>query len=831
METAHATDEDGDNTMLSPDEAPSTPSSVVSVEGSTISSDNDLRTAIRHRLDSCLSRVQYVGDFMSYKATQLNVDPGLHIDNVGNISLPLPSSDAKKIMATSRQAPFGRGSKTIVDKSFRNTKELDIDHFRLRNPAWEQYLQDIIRVLGAGLGFPESPAGIQAKLYKLLLYEKVITYNLVRTHGPGSAETVLHERAVLDGILKEWTRCVEASQPTIPKLAYFLDHKYTEANLQFSRLKGRDRLLGRYLREACESEGFTVLLANLTFTEFNAEQSQAEDEDKETELRLSNLMRVDGRLLIDGATIEDEELIQRNRYQNRWPDKVESEETGNEGVDATHFYHDSVFVLMPNTSMIPFRLANLSCASIVNWLRDLQSQVQDDASAMARETITKICTTESCWIGSRRRNRSYRMMDSRPDDIIISCIKACEILQDHQLLLKMAAGCCGYDLLGRIVGDGDAVLHGVYAAFAKTVHTFSFDKVRPSFEALADDHRELAFQFRLIATYRSEVMSSEPKKQSPTTRKKYDAWERQAIKRLLGSTKTIHILPFLASHTSESATLVAILVEMSVASRNGIVPERISDQFFDTLISPTVSLLSLELLHPKQDAKEPLWPGIDYFYSHPSKQYEDRLGQQIAQFYCICRIKSLDEAARSTLAWLKKEATTAHVVVFPRIILPLLKTWLSTLEDYNLQPTPELQETCTFITKAMAERCLGPEPIKPTNWTRKPRDCNDPSHEDCVKLNAFLTDPDREKETFEKIEHYFSTYEHDVRNDENYYSWPKTYIKTSSSWEQDFREWKERLDKIQRALPLFKIVKDLYGEGYLDVQGLLWQRKTSQVIK
>lgn len=43
----------------------------------------------------------------------------------------------------------------------------------------------------------------------------------------------------------------------------------------------------------------------------------------------------------------------------------------------------------------------------------------------------------------------------------------------------------------------------------------------------------------LIATYRSEVTSSKPKKQSLTTRKKYDAWERQAIKRLLECTKTI----------------------------------------------------------------------------------------------------------------------------------------------------------------------------------------------------------------------------------------------------------------------------------------------------
>lgn len=134
---------------------------------------------------------------------------------------------------------------------------------------------------------------------------------------------------------------------------------------------------------------------------------------------------------------------------------------------------------MPNALIITFRLANLSCASVVNWLEILLSQVQDDGSTIARETITEICTTESHWIASRRKNRTYRMSNPGPDDIVISCIKACEILHDHQLLLRMAAGCCGHDLLGRNVRPSDAVLHGVYAAFAKTIHTFSFDKVRP----------------------------------------------------------------------------------------------------------------------------------------------------------------------------------------------------------------------------------------------------------------------------------------------------------------------------------------------------------------
>ena len=109
---------------------------------------------------------------MSYRASQQNVDPGLHINNVGNISLPLREEDAKLIMKAGRQAPFGRGSETIVDTSFRNTKQLDIDSFQLRNPAWTQYLQDIIKPLGVGLGFQDSPSGIKAELYKLLLYEE-----------------------------------------------------------------------------------------------------------------------------------------------------------------------------------------------------------------------------------------------------------------------------------------------------------------------------------------------------------------------------------------------------------------------------------------------------------------------------------------------------------------------------------------------------------------------------------------------------------------------------------------------------------------------------------
>ena len=59
----------------------------------------------------------------------------------------------------------------MIDVEFRNTKELSPSQFRLRNPAWEQELQDIVAHLGQMLGFENGASNIKPELYKLLLYE------------------------------------------------------------------------------------------------------------------------------------------------------------------------------------------------------------------------------------------------------------------------------------------------------------------------------------------------------------------------------------------------------------------------------------------------------------------------------------------------------------------------------------------------------------------------------------------------------------------------------------------------------------------------------------
>ena len=175
-------------------------------------------------------------------------------------------------------------------------------------------------------------------------YRLVLTYNLIRTdyQGPTSASALFDEKAKLHCILNDWKQRFNAGQPTLSKLAWVLDHKYSEANLGLKNLKGHDDLLGRHVADICGKEGFTVMFASMTLTVYSATAETYDDDDElEQKLSLSNVVEADGHLIINDASIKNDEIIQHGCF-NRSPDEVESEETGNEGVDETHFYHDAV---------------------------------------------------------------------------------------------------------------------------------------------------------------------------------------------------------------------------------------------------------------------------------------------------------------------------------------------------------------------------------------------------------------------------------------------------------------------------------------------------------
>eukprot|EP01116_Phalansterium_solitarium_P014054 TRINITY_DN3157_c0_g1_i1.p1 TRINITY_DN3157_c0_g1~~TRINITY_DN3157_c0_g1_i1.p1 ORF type:complete len:414 (+),score=135.65 TRINITY_DN3157_c0_g1_i1:99-1340(+) len=122
-------------------------------------------TQLRNALDS----VSRPGDFATSGVLEAPL-PGLEVDGIGTIALPLIAEQAERLKSRCVRAPFGRGQETLVDPAVRNTWQLAPDSFRLRNAAWAKTIDRLLRTLSAALGLPEA-AVVKAHIYKLLLYE------------------------------------------------------------------------------------------------------------------------------------------------------------------------------------------------------------------------------------------------------------------------------------------------------------------------------------------------------------------------------------------------------------------------------------------------------------------------------------------------------------------------------------------------------------------------------------------------------------------------------------------------------------------------------------
>ena len=96
--------------------------------------------------------------------------PGLEVEGLGPVRLPLGKTQARKLAKLCHQAPYGKGTETVIDLDVRRTWELDPEAFQLTNPKWDAQLAAIVGNVQQELGLENRK--LTAHLYKLLLYEK-----------------------------------------------------------------------------------------------------------------------------------------------------------------------------------------------------------------------------------------------------------------------------------------------------------------------------------------------------------------------------------------------------------------------------------------------------------------------------------------------------------------------------------------------------------------------------------------------------------------------------------------------------------------------------------
>lgn len=157
----------------------SEPMSGVKVEASDVKVEMRDRDATSHTISSppsglkdellqAIENIQVDGTFASSSAVN-RLSAGIFVHGIGDIATPLSEVQAFQMIAKAHQAPYGKGSDTIVDTSVRNTWELDPSQFELRDPTWAAQVRILCTQVVETLGINGT---IKAELYKMLIYEK-----------------------------------------------------------------------------------------------------------------------------------------------------------------------------------------------------------------------------------------------------------------------------------------------------------------------------------------------------------------------------------------------------------------------------------------------------------------------------------------------------------------------------------------------------------------------------------------------------------------------------------------------------------------------------------
>ena len=128
--------------------------------------------SIKSYLEEVLVDVDSTADFALHRALVNITNPGLTIEGVGSIGLPVSPRDVESIIAVSKQSPFGFKSETRVDTDVRRTFELSPAQFKLENPAWSTFMQSVLAEVAAAFDIHGGGQQIHAEPNKLLIYEK-----------------------------------------------------------------------------------------------------------------------------------------------------------------------------------------------------------------------------------------------------------------------------------------------------------------------------------------------------------------------------------------------------------------------------------------------------------------------------------------------------------------------------------------------------------------------------------------------------------------------------------------------------------------------------------
>lgn len=130
-------------------------------------------TNIRKDLEAILTSRAVDWNFaFSFRQTYPDApNPVLSLADLGTVGLPLSTREADAVKSRAVQAPFGMGERTLVDKTVRDTWEMDSAKVSFDGPRWGEFVDRAVEDICKALNVNCKTSKPDCKLHKLLLYE------------------------------------------------------------------------------------------------------------------------------------------------------------------------------------------------------------------------------------------------------------------------------------------------------------------------------------------------------------------------------------------------------------------------------------------------------------------------------------------------------------------------------------------------------------------------------------------------------------------------------------------------------------------------------------
>ncbi|VDB99821.1 unnamed protein product [Peniophora sp. CBMAI 1063] len=149
----------------------------------------DIKESIKSAFAACESGFQ--GTYATWQKYPSAPNPCMDIDGLGLLGLPLSTTEAGRLRVRCNPAAFGKGERTVIDTSVRDTSELDGAHIRFLNPLWDTWVEEAVLKACEQLGV--TGKRVRHELYKLLLYETGSHFHMHQDteKSPGMFATVV----------------------------------------------------------------------------------------------------------------------------------------------------------------------------------------------------------------------------------------------------------------------------------------------------------------------------------------------------------------------------------------------------------------------------------------------------------------------------------------------------------------------------------------------------------------------------------------------------------------------------------------------------------------